>query len=224
MGAAVLYEWPAAARFGRVVPKSKFYAHASVTPAVKRRFVDEVQRITWAFKLAEETIRLRATTATAEIQVFVIDAKGDDVSDLVLTAIDKAVKTPIIFEIHRGPAAVEEVRMVAASKSTDAPRPRVGPYLSAPWIAASVARIPLPPAVDLAGLHLQLVSPLLPVALRAGESLSDASERLEQVRRLERQVASLEMRMASEPQFNRKVEFRRELRATRDRLARLGAK
>ena len=32
---SVLYRWPTAARFGRVVPKTKFYEHASLGPAVK---------------------------------------------------------------------------------------------------------------------------------------------------------------------------------------------
>jgi len=97
---ALLYRWPAGAQFGRVVPKNKFYERGQVTTAVKDKFVDEVQRITWAFKLAESTINLPGTKALPELQVFQVDAKSDDVSDGVLTAIDKAVKTPIIFERH----------------------------------------------------------------------------------------------------------------------------
>ena len=44
--------------------------------AVREKFVAEVQRITWAYKLAENTINLPGTSAVPEIQVFQIDAKG----------------------------------------------------------------------------------------------------------------------------------------------------
>ena len=212
MNAPVLYRWPTAAAVGRVVPKTKFYERTPVTPALKERFIREVQRITWAFKLADETINIPGNKAVPEIQVFVVEAKGDDVSNSVLAAIDKAVKSPIVFEIHRGDAATGNVRMTAA----------LGTFHSTPWLAASAARAPLPPAVNLAGLHLQLLIPVLPVAPRAGETMSDLAARVGHVRQLERQVASLEKRLKAERQFNRKVDLRRELRVTRGTLAELG--
>ena len=87
----ILYRWPEAAKFGRRVPKEKFYEHGTVSPAVREKFIAEVQRITWAYKLAETTINLPGTPAVPEIQVFTIDAKTDDVSEAVLGAIDKAL-------------------------------------------------------------------------------------------------------------------------------------
>ena len=58
----VLYRWPEAARFGKIIPKTKFYERAVVTPTVRARFVAEVEGITWAYKLAESTIRLRSSS------------------------------------------------------------------------------------------------------------------------------------------------------------------
>ncbi len=214
MSSPVLYRWPPSSAVGRVVSKSKFYEHASVTLALKERFIREVQRITWAFKLAEETINIPGDKVVAEIQVFVVEAKGDDVSDVVLSAIDKAVKSPVVFEIHRGVASPREVRMTAT----------LGTFHSTPWLAADASRSALPPAVSLAGLHVQLLAPYLPVKPRAGESMSDLASRVGEVRRLERQVASLEKRLRAEPQFNRKVDLQRELRATRDMRVGLEAK
>ena len=59
----ILYRWPEAAKFGRRVPKEKFYEHGTVTTAVREKFITEVQRITWAYKLAESTINLPASPA-----------------------------------------------------------------------------------------------------------------------------------------------------------------
>ena len=109
MAEPVLYRWPSNAAFGRTVPKTKFYDHGNFRPGLRQRFVEELQRITWTYKLAEDTIHLRGTTAVPEIQVFTVETKGDDASDDVLAAIDRSVHFPIIFEVSNG----EHVRTVA---------------------------------------------------------------------------------------------------------------
>ena len=209
---ALLYRWPDTARFGRVVPKSKFYERGVVTPAVKGKFVTEVQRITWAYKLAESTINLPGTKTLPELQVFQIDAKGDDVSDVVLTSIDKAVKTPIIFEITRSTAASPQVRMVAAHKHLGAGVTKVGAYFTTSWQEADTRRAPIPTAINISTLYAALFAPLLPVAARAGEELSEVTARLEAARQLEREIGTLERKIRNEPQLNRKLELRRALK------------
>ena len=129
----VLYRWPSSAKFGRVVPKTKFYEHAHVSAALREKFVADVQRVTWAYKLADETIRMRGTEAVPEIQVFVVDAKDDGVADDVLAAIDKAVPFPIIFEIARGLASSSQVRTVAAYKQLGRGNPKIARYLTSQW-------------------------------------------------------------------------------------------
>ena len=217
--AALLYRWPKTAEFGRVVPKNKFYENGQVTATVKEKFVHEVQRITWAYKLAESTINLPGTKALPELQVFQIDAKGDDVSDVVLTAIDKAVKTPIIFEITRSNTASPQTRMVAAHKHPGSGIPKVGAYFTTSWHGADTGRVPIPTAINLPTLYAALLEPLLPVATRLGEELSEATARLETARQLEREIGNLERKIRNEPQLNRKVEWRRALKTKQRSLA-----
>lgn len=217
---ATLYRWPAKAEFGRVVPKNKFYERGQVAAAVKERFVEELQRITWAYKLAESTINLPGTKTVPELQVFQIDVKSDDVSDVVLAAIDKAVKTPIIFEITRSTADSRQTRQVAAPKTPGATTALGrGTYFSTPWQDAEAERMPLPTAIDLPRLYIALLEPLLPVAIRPGEELSAVTARLESARQLAREIGTLERKIRNEPQFNRKVEIRRLLTTKQGSLA-----
>ncbi|MFC7490472.1 MULTISPECIES: DUF4391 domain-containing protein [unclassified Knoellia] len=209
---ALLYRWPKAAAFGRVVPKTKFYEHASLGSTVKDRFVSDVRRITWAYKLAESTINLPGSGEVPEIQVFELEAKEEDVAEGVLVAIDKAVRTPIIFEIRRGEDADGSIRMVAAHKQLGAGAPKLGPYFSTGWQPASGDRDPLPTAIDLASMYTALLEPLTPIAGRAGENVSDVVGRLTTVRSLEREMAALERKLRNESQLNRKVELRRTLK------------
>jgi hypothetical protein len=209
---ALLYRWPKAAEFGRVVPKTKFYEHASLGSTIKDCFISDVRRITWAYKLAESTINLPGSIEVPEIQVFAIGAKDDDVVEGVLAAIDKAVRTPIIFEISRGEGTNGAIRMVAAHKQLGTGAPKLGPYFSTDWQPASSDRVTLPTAIDLTSMYTALLQPLTLVASRAGENVSEVVGRLTTIRSLEREIAALERKFRNEPQLNRKVELRRSLK------------
>ncbi len=215
---AVLYSWPPAAAVGRPVAKGKIYEHRPVGAPVRERFVSEVQRITWAYKLAESTVNLPGTAAVPEFQVFHVDAKGADVSEAVLMAIDQAVKTPIVFEVVAEDAAVRRVRMVASHKQLGSGMPKLGRYYTTRWQPEGAERRALPPAISLAGLYTAVLEPLTPTSLRPGEDVSQVVARLGQVRRLEREVAALERKLRNEPQLNRQVELRRALRAKQAEL------
>src|ERR1700739_2859548 len=98
---AKLTQWPEAAKVDRVIPKERLYSEASAGAALKQRFVDEVQRVRWAYKLGEESLRLAPGENVTEIQVFVIDLKGSDLDNSVLGSIDGAIPSQVIFELRR---------------------------------------------------------------------------------------------------------------------------
>lgn len=214
----VLYRWPEAAKFGRRVPKEKFYEHGVVNTAVREKFVSELARVTWAYKLAESTINLPGTSAVPEVQVFTLEAKTDDISEATLTAIDKAVRFPIIFEITRSITARPEVRTVAAHKQLRAGAPKLSAYYSTGWQPGDAQRQPLPTAINLPALYAALLQPLTPIIARPGEEMSEVADRLATVRRLEREIAALERKLRTEPQLNRKVELRRTLKTKQREL------
>lgn len=215
---ALLYRWPAAAEFGRVVPKKKIYEHTAITPAVREKFVSQVQRISWAYKLAEETIRLGGDSAVPEIQVFAVDVKEKDVDDDVLAVIDKAIPFPIVFEITRRRGEAENVRMVAAHKQPGTGTPMLSAYYSTDWLSKDTERRPMPTAISLAALYTALLEPLIPMAVRPGEDMSEVADRLQKARALEREITALERKLRTEPQFNRKIELRRNLKMKQTEL------
>lgn len=202
------------------MPKEKIQAHGPGGTSIRQLLVTEVERITWAYKLAELTVNLEGSQEVPEIQVFEVEAKGEDVSEAVLTAIDKAVLFPIIFEVVRCWEGATEVRMVAAHKRLGRGLPRLSPYHSTTWLPADEPRQPMPTAITLPLLYTALLAPLTSLSARPGESNAEFGERLAAVRRLEREVSALERRMCREQQFNRKVELRGQLKAAQHELER----
>ena len=217
MAEPVLYRWPASAAFGRIVPKTKFYEHGNIRAALREKCADDTRRLPWAYALADNTIRLRGTTAVPEIQIFTVETKGADVSDDLLAAIDKTVHFPIIFEV----ASTERVRMAAAQKTLDGKTPRIATYFTTDWQPADAPRRPLPTALDLPSLYEAILASLLPVETRVGETVSEATDRLDRIRKLQREIAALEKKLRTEPQLNRKIELRKQIKEREAALAEL---
>lgn len=206
-----LVAWPTKSVVARPVAKAKIYAHAKPTAALRALFVDQVESITWAYKLAPETINLPAKPDVPEIEVFEIALKLPDVNHSVLRCIDKAIPFPILFVLrydgHSQPVAAYKRPSDAASGQWV-----VGDYHAAPWQKDGVVRPGLPVALDLQGLYEQLLRQHLVVPARAGESLRNQLDRLSLLSAKQAAAAKLETRLAQEKQFNRKVEINAQLR------------
>ena len=93
------FQYPQSALFENRLTKETFYERISLTPALKRSFIDDIQSIQWRYKLAQSTINLQADNGFKEVQVFQIKLKEDYIDEALLRAIDLVVPYPIIFEI-----------------------------------------------------------------------------------------------------------------------------
>lgn len=213
----VLVDFPAKAAFGKVVPKEKIYAHAKPSKAVREKFVSQIGKIIWQYKLAPETINLAARRCVPEIEVFDLHLKTGELGEEVLLCIDKAIPFPIFFRlIYEG-----RIKTVAAYKrpsEADATKWVVDGYFESDWIADSAERSPLPVALDLGKLYEQLLRLLITLPPRAGESLKEQVLRISQVRSKQYEVAKMESRLNKEKQFNKKVELNSQLRQLKAEL------
>ena len=123
------------------------------------------------------------------------------------------------------------MRFAAAYKRTSevaANQPVVETYFETPWQDAAAPRLPLPVALDMAGLFEQMLRAHMlgsPFSLRprVGEALSDAVERGSRIRAKRRECKQLEAKLRKEPQFNRKVEINAQLRGCQAELIELEA-
>src|SRR5690348_4761076 len=164
------FDYPKAAAFGRVVPKTRIYEHAGASTALKDLFVTQVDQIVWKFKLAPETINLAATRAVSEIQVFGISLRTDKLSEEMLRAIDRAIPFPLIFELTWS----GKRKAVAAFKrpsEADAAKWVVSEYFATDWAPDDVPRQPLPVALNLGGLYDAILTAMMPVSKATGEDI-----------------------------------------------------
>jgi hypothetical protein len=216
------FAYPEAARYGRVVAKSRIYQHARVGKKLRQAFVDQVDRIVWRYKLAPETINLSATTDVAEIQVFTVELRGKELDEAVLRSIDRAIAFPVLFELTFD----GERKFVAAYKrrnESDRAKWVISEYFESDWEAEEALRASLPRTLNLEGLYEQLLSRLLPEDASLKEPLYKRVERLEVIRAKQREVERIKALLAKEKQFNKRVQINAQLRNVTKELKRLGA-
>ena len=81
----------------RVVPKTMFYKFMEVNPRMKVRFVNDVEKITWLYKLSANTLNVTSSDDLVEIDVFVATLKEQDCPTDLFTFIDTNMPHHIVF-------------------------------------------------------------------------------------------------------------------------------
>ncbi len=88
---------PQSTEYNKRIPKQKFYENLTLTPQVKRGFIDGIKLIYWRNKLAEDTVHIPKGEQVTEIEVFEIKLSGPALDEAVLRQIDKEIPYHILF-------------------------------------------------------------------------------------------------------------------------------
>ena len=205
-----LYEFPEQAAYGANLPKARIYKYASPGAKVKNLFVQEVEKITWAYKLSPKTINVPACKLVREIQVITIALRTGSLKNEVLYAIDKAVPSPIIFEL----IFKNKIKYAAAFKrpsEADKNKWVTSYYFESDWMHCESTRKKLPVVLDMGVLYNSMLKNLIPCNALENETLADLVTRMETLKTKENEAVRIEARIIKEKQFNRKVELNRQL-------------
>lgn len=214
-----MFEFPPCSIVNRPIPKNKILERALPTTRLKELLTHQIQQILWHAKLAPETIRIPATTQVPEIQIFHLQLKGKELHPDVLELLDKTIPQPIIFTIETSERKFAHSAAYKRPGEVDASQWVVGSRFTSDFIPEEkLTRLPLPAALDLSRLYTALLAPLLPLAPRRAESLSDLIERCGAHQSLQRRIALLTAKVNREKQFNRKVALNQELKPLRAQL------
>ncbi|TCT11053.1 DUF4391 domain-containing protein [Paralcaligenes ureilyticus] len=217
----IFIRYPEQAAVNRSLPKNKVYQHSGAGARIKDLFVEQVDQIVWAYKLAPDTINLPAQSEVQEIQIFHLALKTPALHHDVLHCLDDAIPLPIIFELyHQGRTqAIAAYKRPALSGGKSDPEHWVhSSYFSTAWLPSDTPRTALPSTLDLSGLYETLLRQLIPLAARSKETLTEQVERVAQVTIMQREIDQMASRLAKEKQFNRKVDINHALRKLKNEL------
>ena len=219
----MLFDYPTKARFGRKIPKSKLYENASVNTKLKDKFVNQIEKIVWQYKLAPDTLNLDATNKVPEIQVFDIFLKTKEVDQTLLEVIDKAIPLPIIFQIHKG----NKVKIKAAYKRPSESANNkwvIESYFESEWLDKYSTKQPMPQALDLGKLYEQILKSLMPVEVTSSKTTQTLDEQvgiINQINSLQKELDKLNSKYKKEKQRNRQFEINKQIKLKQKELNQL---
>ncbi|ENU99678.1 DUF4391 domain-containing protein [Acinetobacter variabilis] len=219
-----LYKFPPQAKVDRLIPKNKFYEQGKANTKIEQLFVNQVENIRWAYKLASSTIHLQDQEDLKEIQIFRVKSRVEDLDVSILSFIDKLILTPIIFEV----VYQDKVKVIATYKrlnQADKNKAVLGQYYASEWLEDH-DRVELPLYLKLADLYEHFIAQILPIA--SSEDSGDDDEcvsielklqRAQQLESLQKQLDKLKSKLRNERQFNRKVELNKKVSELESQLA-----
>ncbi|MDM1329215.1 DUF4391 domain-containing protein [Acinetobacter indicus] len=221
-----LYKFPQQAKVDRLIPKNKFYEQGKANTKIEQLFVNQVENIRWAYKLASSTIHLQDQEDLKEIQIFRVKSRVEDLDVSILSFIDKLILTPIIFEV----VYQDKVKVVATYKrlnQADKTKAVIGQYYASEWLEDH-DRVELPLYLKLADLYEHFIAQILPITSSEDSGNDDESvsielqlQRAQQLESLQKQLDKLKSKLRTEKQFNRRVELNKQLQNLQLQISRI---
>lgn len=210
---------PKTTEFNKRIPKQKFYENLSVSPAMKRVFIDQIKNVYWRNKIASSTVNLATGETVTEIEVFEVNLNARTFDESVLRQMDREIPYHIIFLLeyegkYQAWTAYKEIAALGTNTF------KVGAYYHTDWLQEN--DLPL----KLEGLNIdsvyenfvrQIAGDTL-VRETSDESLSDSVARIEQKKLLEKQIQNLQAKVRKEKQLNKQVQLNAELKKLKKEL------
>ena len=209
---------PQTTEFNKRIPKQKFYENLTVTPALKRAFVEQIRLIWWRNKIAPATANLAPGKSVTEVEVLELRLNQPSLDEAVLRQIDREIPYHILFLLEHEGKYQAWIGYKEATSGNAAFQVRQ--YYHTGWMEPE--RLPL----CMEGLTVDAVYENFirqvagdSLAPSGGEALQDSVERNLRRQQLQKQITALENKIRREKQLNRQVELNAELKKLRKEMA-----
>lgn len=88
---------PDRCKVNKFIPKKIFYEKIGVSTSIKDDFINNIDKITWLYKLSEDTLGISKSQDVEEIQIFEIILKEKVLPKNIIKIISKAIPYKILF-------------------------------------------------------------------------------------------------------------------------------
>ena len=213
-----MIELPASTVFNRRIPKQKFYDNLSVTPQLKRIFVEQVSQIIWQNKIAPVTVNIMEGITVNEIEVLCIKLNQQGIDTKVLSLIDKEIPYHILFllEYDRKMQAWISYKEASQAKA-ETFKPET--YYHTEWVMPENLCLKLD-GLNMDAVYENFVRQVAGQRLHTRENIGikEAVILDEKRQKLQKEILALEKKMQREKQFNRQFELNSSLKQLKREL------
>lgn len=214
--------FPKSTEFNKRIPKQKFYDNLTVSPPLKRSFVDQIRIIYWANKIAPSTLNLAEGKNVTEIEVFHIRLNQKTLDENVLKQIDRKIPYHILFILEQDGRYKAVIGYKEAAGSGKAAF-KVDRYYQTEWMPEEELPVHLD-GLNIDAVYENFVQQIAGDVLQAAtpqESLKESVARDDRRDALQKQINKLQAKLRKEKQLNQQMEMNAELKKLRRELEEL---
>lgn len=212
---------PASTELNKRIPKQKFYENITLTPALKKFFVEQVKIIYWRNKIATSSVNLSAGASVTEVEVFEVRLNQPVLDESVLRQIDKEIPYHILFLLeyegkHKAAIGYKE----AAASGNNAFK--VNRYYYTEWLPAEGLPVKLD-GLSIDAVYENFFRQIAGNRLQAKptESIKESVEKDEKRQQLKKQIDKLQNKIRKEKQLNKQMQMNAELKQFKKELEEL---
>lgn len=195
---------PSTTEYNKRIPKQKFYENLSVNPTLKRVFVEQIQNVMWANKIAPATMSASEGKEVTEIEVFKITLSNDSLDESALRQMDKQIPYHILFVLEYNEKYQVWIGYKEASSGDNAFK--VNKYYHTDWLSEQNLQIRID-GLDMDSIYANLVRQIGGIENSNDSSLGEQIADKEQQEKLEKEIAKLEKLARTEKQPKKKFEL-----------------
>ena len=193
-------ELPKSTLVNRFYAKNKFYKNLMISNATKDEFVNDIDSITWMYKLSPDTIGINKTVETEEIEIFEIKLKNKIIPKNVIKTICKGVPYKLLFILKYNNDTCFSVK--------------IDDVYNSDWNDKVEFNFK---ALTLDILYQNIVKAII----KENDNENDFETIIvnkEKIEKLNKKINNLKIKVNNEKQFNRRVEYNRELKKLLEEL------
>ena len=211
-----ILNYPTSCIVDNVVPKTMFYRFMEVSPRMKKHFVNDVESITWLYKLSASSLNVTDTPEMKEVEVFVAKLKSADCPKDLFTFIDENMPHHIIFIL-----TVDDNYMILQNYKEWADEThtkfKISKSFSSLWVPQSELSLPID-GLSLPRIYDNFAASLSGIGQHKAGELSEIIKLKTQISAKEKELKALQAKVRSEKQFNLQMEMNRKVKAMRKEL------
>jgi len=198
---------PQQAFVNKFIAKNKFYERANISSRLQKEFIDKIQRITWKYKLAEETIGISKTDKITEIQLFELELKEQVIPERVLKVIDRAIPYQILYKFQYKDSFAWGITLKEGNKAEN--------YYFSEWDKPVLFDFN---GIDLEKVYQKLIKAFIEVGSETKKDFSELVASDANKKQLQTEITVLDNKIKREKQFNRKVDLNKHLLDKKQKL------
>ena len=197
--------------------KAKFMKFAELSTASRKEMSENVERLRMANTIKESTIHIEKGKNVVEISVFEIMLKTKEFSDRLVKEIDSAIPKNIVYVLRYEDKA--QLVVSYKEKTQNSSKYKVIKIYRTEWKNYKEFELVIN------GLNLDIVFNNIlqqiaedKVKIEDHSTIKETIEKSIDIEKLKKKIEQLENKIRKEPQFNKQIELKKELKKLQDEL------